>query len=222
MSAMERSADLVRLIGVQPDIVRTICIFNESPADYIDESRRREFFPMPVDEALWDNTRSRRHLSRHILDRLGVAACLETQRPEWPMALLDRGRLDRLALHVAAALVGTRVRRSLSRSEVLRWREWLTPEAHEFALTRASLMPASAGVDADAGDTPAEQMGLAWIAAASRRWPEAIARRFTLKLPAGASQDAAVVDGTFASRLVSSVLSIVESRWCSSFASMKT
>jgi hypothetical protein len=42
-----------------------------------------------------------------------------------------------------------------------------------------------------------------------------------LKLPAGASQDAAVIDGTFAWRLVSSVLSIVESRWCSSFASMK-
>jgi hypothetical protein len=222
MSAMERSADLVRLIGVQPDVVRTICIFNESPADYIDESRRREFFPMPVDEALWDNTRSRRHLSRHILDRLGVAACLEPLRPEWPMVLLDRARLDRLARHVAAALVGARVRRSLSRDEVLRWREWLTPEAHEFALTRAGLLPLSTGVDTDADDTPAEQIGLAWIVASGRRWPEAIARRFMLKLPAGASQDAAVVDGKFASRLVSSVLSIVESRWCSSFAGMKT
>jgi hypothetical protein len=218
---MERSADLVRLIGLQPDIVRSICVFNESPADYIDESRRREFFPMPVEKALWDNTRSRRHLSRHILDRLGVPSCLEAQRPEWPMALLDRTRLDRLALHVAAALVGARVRRSLSRDEVLRWREWLTPEAHEFALRRASLLPASAGVDADANDAPAEHMGLAWIVAASRRWPESIARRFMLKLPAGASQDAAVIDGTFAWRLVSSVLSIVESRWCSSFASMK-
>ena len=34
-------AELVRLIGVQQDLVRAICTFNQNPADYIDESRRR-------------------------------------------------------------------------------------------------------------------------------------------------------------------------------------
>jgi hypothetical protein len=219
------AADLVRLIGAQADVVRTICTFNENPADYIDESRRDEFFPMPVDAALWSNARSRRHLSRHILERLGAAPCLEMQRPEWPVALLERPRLDRLARHVAAALVGTRVRRSLSRDEVLKWREWLSPEAHEFALRRAGLLPISvdAGVAAGTagGSAPALELGLRWIVATTRRWPEAIARRFMLKLPAGEFAEADAVDGAFASRLVTSVLSIVESRWCSSFATMR-
>jgi hypothetical protein len=57
--------------------------------------------------------------------------------------------------------------------------------------------------------------------AALRRWPEAIARRFLLKLPAGPYREADAVDPAAASRLVSSVLSIVEARWCSSFANMR-
>jgi hypothetical protein len=219
------AADLFRLIGAQADVVRTICTFNENPADYIDPSRRDEFFRMPLDAALWSNARSRRHLSRHILDRMETSSCLEVQRPEWPLALLDRPRLDRLARHVAAALVGSRVRRSLSRDEVLKWRDWLSPEAHEFALQRAGLLPISIdtrmGASIDAGRTAAQELGLRWIVATTRRWPEAIARRFMLKLPGGEFAEADAVDGAFASRLVTSVLSIVESRWCSSFATMR-
>ena len=214
-------AELVRLIGVQQDLVRAICTFNQNPADYIDESHLKQFFPSPVAGSLWECPRARRHLSRHILDRIGGGPCLETQRPEWAVVLLERSRLDRLARHVAAALVGSRVRRCVSRAEVLKWREWLSPEAHEFALTRAGLLPFSADMGADPEQTAAQQLGHAWIAAASSRWAKPIARRFTLKLPAAAFREADAIDGAFASRLVSSVLSIVEPRWCSSFASMR-
>lgn len=214
-------AELVRLIGVQQDLVRAICTFNQNPADYIDESHLKEFFPAPVAGALWGCPRARRHLSRHILDRIGGAPCLETQRPEWPVVLLDRPRLDRLARHVAAALVGSRVRRCVSRAEVLKWRDWLSPEAQEFALTRAGLLPFSVDAGADPERMPAQQLGHAWIISASGRWAKPIARRFTLKLPAAASRAADAIDGAFASRLVSSVLSIVEPRWCSSFATMR-
>ena len=222
MSVAAATAELVRLIGAQPEVVRTICTFNENPADYIDESRRREFFPPRMGGAVWERASSRRHLSRHILDRIGAAPCLEAHRPEWPIALMERERIDRLARHVAAALVGVRVRRCVSRAEVLAWREWLTPEAHEFALTRAGLLPVSAdaGVFAIEGDKAitALQLGHAWIVAASRRWPNAIAKRFVLKLPAGKYAAAEAIDSALASKLVSSVITNLESRWCSSFA----
>lgn len=220
MMAIASSAVLARLLGAQADVVRALCIFNQNPADYMDASHRAGSFSLPADGPLWECERARRHLSREILARIGDAPCLDTQRPEWPLALLDRGRLDRLARHVSAALVGARVRRSISRTEVLQWREWLSPDAHDFALTRAGLLPFSA--EAGSGrNMPAEQLGHAWIIAASRAWPEAIARRFVLKLPAGPFSEAGPVDPALASKLVSSVLSIMESRWCSSFATMR-
>lgn len=214
-------AELVRLLGAQPELLRAICAFNQNPADYIDESHLKEFFASPVAGALWELAPARHHLSRHILERIGGEPCLETQRPEWPVVLLERPRLDRLARHVAAALVGSRVRRCVSRNEVLKWREWLSPDAHEFALTRAGLLPFNADARADADQMPAQCLGQAWIAAASARWAAPIARRFRLKLPAAASREADAIDGALASRLVTSVLSIVEPRWCSSFATTR-
>jgi type III secretion protein K len=212
---------LARLIGVQPDLVRTLCLFNQNPADYIDASRRDEFFTHFADGVLWQSERARRHLSRHILERLGDEPCLDAQRPEWAVALLDRPRLDRLGRHLAAALVGPRVRRCVSRAEVLAWREWLSPEAHEFALTRAGLLPVSADAGDEPRQMPAEALGRQWIVAAARAWHEAIRRRFMLKLPAGAFREADAIDPALAARLVSSVLSIVEPRWCSSFATIR-
>lgn len=215
------SAALASLISVQGDMVRSLCIFNQNPADYMDSSRRAEFFALPADGPVWDNERSRRHLSQDILARIGVEPCLDTHRPEWPLALLDRDRLNRLARHIAAALVGSCVRRSISRADVLQWREWLTPEAYDFALKSAGLLPFNAEAGADAMDMPAEHLGHAWLLAASRTWPETIARRFVLKLPAGPMPEADAVDPAFALRLVSSVLSIVEARWCSLFVTMR-
>jgi hypothetical protein len=225
MNAAPPDAGLAHLVSAQADLLRTICVFNQSPADYIDESRRAEFFPSFVSGPVWTCVRSRRHLSRHILERIGAEPCLQAHRPEWPVVLLERPRIDRLARHVAAALVGARVRRSISRAEVLKWREWLAADAHEFAVTRTSLLPvsaeAAAAVGADVRNMPAQLLGHTWLVAASRQWPEAVARRFILKLPAGEFREADAIDGALASRLVSSVLNNLESRWCSSFATTR-
>ena len=219
------TAELAQLIALKPDLVRGICAFNQSPADYIDEPRRAEFFPQHTVGGSWHNIwecdRSRRHLSRHILERLSAQPCLEPARREWPLALLPRPAIDRLARHVAAALVGARVRRCVSRNEVLQWREWLSQDAHEFALTRAGLLPFNADAGSEPRSTTAQELGYAWIVAASRQWHESISRRFMLKLPAGPYREADAVDGASAARLVQSVLSIVEARWCSSFATMR-
>lgn len=223
MTFAEPPAALVEMIGSRAQLVRSICTFNRDPADYIDISRRREFFGPHAGVPLWDNARSRRHLSRVIVERIGGAECLDVRRPEWTVALLDRPRLDRLALHVAGALVGARVRRCISRAEVLKWRDWLSAEAHEFALKRAGLLPIQAHADAgaDAMRMPALHLGHCWMVAASRNWHEANARRFLLKLPAGDFRDALALDSALASRLVLSVLATVETRWCSSFATTR-
>jgi hypothetical protein len=219
MSARAFTSELAGLIGPQGELVRALAEFNQDPAAYLHETRRADFFPAGAREELWEYPLSRRHLSRHILERIGGELCLDAKRPEWAVALLDSRGLDRLARHVAGALVGPRVRRSLSRSEVLRWRDWLEADALDFALTRAGLLPFHAQADAGAGT--ALDLGRAWIVAASRRWHDAISRRFLLKLPAGDLAQADAVDGALAARLVSSVLSIVEPRWCSSFATMR-
>lgn len=212
---------LVNVIATQPELLRGICVFNQNPADYMDASRRADYFPSRMHAALWRCERARRHLSRHILDRIGGEPCLEPRHGGWPLALLDRPRLDRVALHVAAALVGARVRRSVSRTEVLQWREWLSPEAHEFALKRAGLLPVvHAAIEPQRAS--AQEVGLAWVAAAARPWPAPMARRFLLKLPAQAEREATRLDGDAAARIVASVLSIVESPWCSSFATRRT
>ncbi|RYX93946.1 MAG: hypothetical protein EOO28_16305 [Comamonadaceae bacterium] len=218
------SADaLPGLVRDLPDLLLALCVFNENPADYLALSRRAEFFPVPPDAALWNVGRARRHLSREILARIGGEACFDTQRAEWPLALMDRTQLDRLARHIAAALVGARVRRSISRAEVLHWREWLTPEAHDFALKRAGLLPVSVEAEAAVGslDGTAESLGHAWLRAACSTWPDGTAQRFLLKLPSGEAVDTATVDAALAWRLVSSVLSIVEARWCSLFVTMR-
>ncbi|MBC7378379.1 MAG: SctK family type III secretion system sorting platform protein [Burkholderiaceae bacterium] len=221
MSDFPPDAGLAHMVSAQADLLRSICVFNQSPADYLDDSRRAEFFPAQITGPIWTCVRARRHLSRHILERIGAEPCLQAHRPEWPVVLLDRPRIDRLARHVAAALVGARVRRSISRVEVLKWREWLATDAHEFALKRASLLPISADAGANAQRVPAQQLGHIWMVAASRQWPEAMARRFILKLPAGHFREAEAIDGALASRLVSSVLNNLESRWCSSFATTR-
>jgi hypothetical protein len=199
-------------------ILAALCLFNHCPADYLHPSRRRDFVPEIDDEALWESPRARSHLSRLVLRRLELRNCLERDRPEWPLALLPAGRLPRLGRHVAAALAGAQLRNCISRADVLAWREWLSPEAHEFALTSANLLPRVPHAGVQREGTQAQDLGFGWIAAATRDWPDAIGRRMALKLPPTATAGHAGVPPELAQRVVRSILSIVEPAWCSSFA----
>jgi hypothetical protein len=194
--------------------------FDHWPAEYMNPSRREPFTPPPVPATLWDNARARRHLSRHIARTLDLRPCVaKRQGAEWPVALLKGHALRQLALHVAAVASSAQVRRSLLREEVLAWREWLTPAPFEFAQRTASLLPVMRGADAVIDRMlPAESVGLRWLARAAQTWPEPVARRFLLKmLPADADNPCGADPGA-AMRLASSVLSIVEPRWCSLLA----
>ena len=135
------------------------------------------------------------------------------------MALLPVTRLDRLASHVAALAVAVEVRRTLSREEVRLWRDWLQPEAYEFAQTVAGLMPVVAPLPEPRAwrRFTAAEVGWCWMVKASSEWPGPMRSRFTLKQPALADGCVCPQDVASAMRLVQAVLSIVESRWCSSF-----
>ncbi|GAA4348463.1 hypothetical protein GCM10023165_34300 [Variovorax defluvii] len=191
--------------------------FDQWPAEYLDTSRRGEFIPPPVPATLWDHPRARRHLSRHIVRVLDLQPCgTRRSSAEWPVALLKGRSLHRLALHVAAVACAGQVRRCLLREDVLAWREWLTPAPFEFAQRTASLLPLKPDASPDIDRAvSAESTGLRWLARAAQAWPEPVAARFLLKLPRPDAESPCDAEPAAAMRLVSSVLSIVEPRWCS-------
>ncbi|MDR6536921.1 SctK family type III secretion system sorting platform protein [Variovorax soli] len=194
--------------------------FDQWPAEYVNASRREEFTPPPLPERLWDNARARRHLSRHITRTLDLRPCTgRRQGAEWPIALLQAKALRQLALHITAVASSAQVRRCLLREDVLAWREWLSAAPFEFAQRSASLLPVKPGLDTaiDRALT-AESVGLRWLARAAQTWPEPVTRRFLLKMPRKDADSPCDADPTAAMRLASSVLSIVEPRWCSLLA----
>lgn len=191
--------------------------FDQWPAEYMNPSRRDAFTPPPVPATLWDNPRARRHLSCHIMRTLDLRPCAaKRQGAEWPVALLKTRALHQLALHVAAVASSAQVRRCLLREDVLAWREWLTPAPFEFAQRTASLLPLKPCAGAEIDRTlPAESVGLRWLARAAQTWPEPVARRFLLKMTPADAESPCAAEPSAAMRLASSVLSIVEPRWCS-------
>jgi hypothetical protein len=202
-------------------LLSVVARFDASPAEYMRGDRIVALFGPAVAERLWHSERARRHLSRAVRRQLDEDCdCLDLDRPEWRLALLPVARLDRLARHVAGLVVAAEVRRTLSREEVRLWRDWLEPEAYEFAQTVAGLMPVLTPLPAPQAwrRFTAGEVGWCWMAKAAGEWPEPMRSRFALKQPALSVGCDCPQDAASARRLVQAVLSIVESRWCSSFA----
>lgn len=198
--------------------------FDSSPAEYMRKERRDSVFGPGVGEHLWQSERACRHLSLAMRRQFDEDCnCLELDRPEWRLALLPVTRLDRLAAHVAALVVAGEVRRSLSRDEVCAWRNWLNPDAYEFALTVAGLMPILMPTFGPAAwrRFSAVEVGWCWLARVSAEWPAGVRARFVLKQPVLPDACVCPQDGAAARRLVQAVMLIVESQWCSSFATRR-
>lgn len=201
-------------------LLSAVARFECSPAEYLRTDQRESALGAGLDERLWRSERARRHLSLALRRQFEASCnCLELDRPEWRLALLPVARLDRLAAHIAALVVAGAVRRTLSREEVCAWRDWLQPEAYEFAQTVAGLMPMLMSTPAlvDSRRFSAIEVGWCWMAQVSAEWPSAIRARFALKQPALPNGCVCPQQGPGARRVVHAVLSIVESQWCSSF-----
>lgn len=194
--------------------------FNFNPAADLHWSHREEFFP-EIPAAVWEVQRGVPRFSQLLLHRTGLSEypCLDIPNPHWPLALLPVKRLERVARHVGALVVGMRVRSSLSRDHVLAWKSKLGEEAYRFALNSASLVQAGKLPLIEwASDSPLET-GYRLILYSMADAPESMRRRVNLKMPRGIN--VAEIEMARVNRLLNNVMGIVEAEWYSSFAAIR-
>lgn len=210
-------ADCELILG-KPWLFSRLYQFNYSPADYLHPSQRERFLPLPQWEELWRSPRARPGLSLYILEKLSLSqrASFDDRLPWWPLFLLDHERLQRLARHVAASVLGPQVRRAMARTEVLRWKEQLGAELHSFAMNGAAFLPEPGLEPAWKSGHSLDSLGYSWIDSALASSSEALLERFRLKYPARC--ELAPVAQDKAMSMTRAVLKILEKRWHSSFA----
>jgi hypothetical protein len=129
--------------------------------------------------------------------------------------LLTPIRLLRLAQHIGAILLGSQIRSSLARDEVLRWRERLGQEAFDFAMNRARLLPSAHLAHDSKGATDVATIGFGVLIRCLSDLPKGISQRALLKMPADSV--AADIDAKHAKQLVQSVMLTLEGEWRSLF-----
>jgi hypothetical protein len=221
MTMAATTIPLAWLAGERPAVFGLLYAFNHCPADYLHPTRRDRFVA-GGGEALWREARSRSRLSEFILREVDLLdrPWLDVVRPECPVALLDARRLLLLARCVGAASLWPRVRRSVLRDEVLRWKQRLTPAVYGFLMASAALLPGVAAPATDDDDAPVEATGFGWIRAALAAAPDELRLRVELKLPA--EVPAVTADAAAAMHLVRSVHCALEPKWYSSFATLSS
>ncbi len=193
--------------------------FNFRAAAYLHPGRRSHLLP-ELPESMWQVARIRDRLSEMVLERAGIASapCFEMPHAGWVLALLPTERLARLATHIGALAVGTSVRTSLSREQVLGWKQKLGNDAYRFAMTSAALL--SIGKLPELKSHDPVDLGYSLMAGEAVRMPEGMRERFLLKLPDDLPQ--LTLDGDIARRLVQTAVNVTEGEWCSSIAPIRS
>lgn len=216
---MDAAAEgLKAVLGRWPSFVPVLYAFNYRVAAYVHPARRPSLLP-ELPERLWQTGRIQDRLSMQVLERAGINSdpCFDLPHAGWALALLPTARLERLATHIGALVVGANVRSSLSREQVLAWKQKLGSDAYRFAMTSASLL--AIGHLPDMREQDPVNLGYALIAAEARRMPANMRERFLLKLPPGLPEPA--LDEDSARRLVQTAVNVIEGEWCSSIAPIR-
>lgn len=210
---MESQWDYYRAMRTRfPALGAAIFRFNFDPAAYLHAEKRPEFWPI-IPESVWSIERVRGRLSERILRQSQLVDCPVFAFPfwGWPLVLLPPHRLARLSLHLGGLIHGARIRESLSRIQVMSWKEKLGSEAYEFAMARASLLPVVKEIDTDLLMSEPEQSGYSLLQKAAADLPEPMRIRFVWKLPKRSGKSD--IEPSQARKLVRSVLSTVEPEW---------
>ncbi len=186
--------------------------FNFNPAAYLHPEKRSEFSTV-IPEPVWSIERVQGRLSDRILRQSQLFDCPVFAFPHWgwPLVLLPPHRLARLSLHLGALIHGAKIRESLSRTQVMLWKEKLGSDAYEFATSSASLLPVVKERDADLLMSEPEQSGYIFLQSAAADLPEPMRTRFFWKLPQRSGKSD--FDPSQARKLIRSVLSTVEPEW---------
>ncbi len=213
-----QAASLRAVLDRGPRFAPLIYAFNFRAAAYLHPGRRAHLLP-ELPARLWQLPRLQERLSLQVLERAGIVSppCFDVPHPGWALALLPTERLARLATHIGALAVGASVRTSLSREQVLGWKQKLGSDAYRFAMTSASLLTHGKLPELQ-GQDPVT-LGYALMAGEASRMLPGMRERFLLKLPQGLPQPALAED--IAQRLVQTATHVIEGEWCSSIAPIR-
>jgi hypothetical protein len=200
-----------------PAVFRLLCEFNYLPAVYLHPTRRSFFFDNKLPDKVWACPRVWPRLSALMLRQLDLHEDIQFSLPtsQQSFVLLPPIRLARLAQHIGAILLGSQIRSSLARDEVLRWRERLGQEAFDFAMNRARLLPSAHLAHESKGATDVASIGFGVLIRCLSDLPEGITQRALLKIPADLV--AADIDTKHAKQLIQSVMLTLEGEWRSLF-----
>lgn len=218
--SMKPPAQLRESLQRLPQMAPSLITFNFEPARYLHHSHRSLLLP-EIPEQVWNVSRVVHRLSRLILLRTGLDQCICVEAPHvlWPIALLPTDRLERLAIHVGAHVLGFRIRSSLARTHVREWKEKLGDDAYRFVMTSAALLPASKLLPPELDRQSPAELGMSVIVAAFEGAPEGMYRRVALKLPANINP--LPLESGKARKLTQMVADIVEAEWFSSLVMLR-
>ena len=215
-----RDTSIRSLIKQKPHLAAAIIRFNTDLCENLHPDQQGKWLPQ-LPSSFWRAPRLVERISKLVSVQVGVADkfYLEIPNPLWAMILLPPERLERLALHIGALVLGIRIRSSLSREHVMGWKTKLGEEAYRFAMNSASLLPLTqTPLPAIASDS-AQSIGTSIINAALLPEPELLRKRVALKLPVDV--EAMPLASDKARRLISLVIQTVEGEWYSSCVPLK-
>jgi hypothetical protein len=201
----------------QPKLFHYFYAFNFNPAAYLHPSRRSDFFSTKISETIWTEPRVQPHLSDIILEKLNLnkQICLQYPHPKWSLALLSITRMARLATHIGAIALGSKVRGSIGRDQVVAWKEKLGDDAYQFVVNSGRLLPTYPRLADEKLTANVQTIGYSLIAKSLIDAPASMSVRALLKLPATLPD---LIDESInADQIVQNVLTILEAEWHSLF-----
>lgn len=213
--------DFCSLLSKSPKIYSQLYAFNYTPASYLHPTRRAQFFDGVLPAVTWEEPRVWEKLSVAMLQQLGLSEqpCMEFPHPKWALVLLPVNRQQRLAQHIGAIVLGARIRSSLAREQVLKWKEQLGHEAFQFVMNSARLLPSIRIEDDALASNDVEQIGYDLICSSLIDAPAHMQQRVLLKMPAQTKPSN--IAPRLINQMVQSVLVTLEAEWHSSFATIR-
>lgn len=202
----------------EPKLFKYFYAFNFNPAIYLHPSRRNDFYSEKISEKIWSEPRVMPYLSDSILEQLNLKnkIYLKYPHPKWSLALLSLNRMARLATHIGAVSVGSKVRGSIGREQVVAWKERLGGDAYQFVVNSGKLLPSFPRIADEKLSISIQTMGYSLIAKSLKDAPEPMALRAMLKLPATLPD--LIDESVNADQIVNNVMTILEAEWHSLFA----
>lgn len=215
MSAM-RHANIQRIRFNDPLFFSVMAEFIYCPAAYLHPSHRQNFFEGSVPDYVWNSQRTWPRLSSLILSEMRLSEEIGSFPTEkyWAFLYLPVNKMRRLAHHIGAILLGSKIRASLARAEVLLWKDRLGPETFDFVMNRARLLPFVENGTPSGGDD-IEKIGYGIIVQCLDELPESVKARAILKTKLGSIQDN--IESRHARQLLQSLAMSLEPEWHSLF-----